>query len=652
MTKGLKNACKKKNMLYKEYIIGKTQEAEIKYKRYKNKLTNILRVCKKEYYNKQIENNKGNSKGLWRVLNKIIRKGSSKPKYPDHFINGSKCLNKMDEIANGFNNFFVNIGPNLAKTIPQPSNMGLGDFIESNPNSMFLSPVREDEVNEIIKNSKSKSSCDAFDIDMSLLKKVKLGIIKPLTFICNLSFTTGVFPCRMKIARVIPLFKTGVRHLFTNYRPVSLLPQFSKILEKLFITRLNTFIERNNLLSDSQYGFRSGRSTALALIELTEEIAKAIDGKKFAIGVYLDIKKAYDTLNHSALIYKLDKYGMRGLVSNWLESYLANRQQFVSMENQKSKCSNITCGLPQGSVLAPLLFILFINDICKVSTMFKFIIFADDTSIVCSGKDLQKLLQDTTRELGKVAEWFNVNKLSLNVDKTKFMVFANRYISGRIQLSIGKANVERVYEIKFLGTMIDCKLKWKSHITHVRNKVSRSVAVLYRARPVLEQTMLRLLYCSLVLPYLSYCTEVWGIAHQNHLEPLIRLQKKAIRLVHKVGYLDHTNPLFLESKSLKLTDICKFKVGIIMYKANNHMLPGNIQSLFVERDRHYHLRGNHTFTKSYARTVMKERCMIHHGVKVWYELPSTLRGCSTVMKFKKLFKSIIMEEYGKMEANE
>ena len=647
ITKGLQNACKKKNNLYRKFIKCRTPEAEMKYKTYKNKLTQIMRRSKKDYFNKQIEKNKDNNKGLWATLNNIIRKGSAQPKYPNHFIVGEETIEDTKDIATGFNDYFVNLGPSLAKLIPQTdlTSQGIGLHIDSNPNSMFIRPVEENEVSDIIKSCKSKLSTDIFDINMSVIKRVCNSIAKPFTYICNLSFSTALFPCRMKIAKINPLYKAGDRHLFSNYRPIALLPQFSKILEKVFITRLNSFIDTNNLLSDCQYGFRSGKSTALALIDLTEEIAKAVDGKGFALSIFLDLKRAFDTINYDVLICKLEKYGIRGQVLSWLRSYVTDRQQYVQLNNEVSHCRTISCGLPQGSVLAPLLFILYINDLCKLSSIFKCIVFADDTSIVFSGTDLHSLLDTASKELTLVQAWFHANRLSLNLDKTKFMISSNRQIDTNIQLSIGNVNIERVYEIKFLGVMVDSKLKWKAHIDLLRKKVSRSLAVLYKARPVLEQTMLRTLYCCFVLPYFNYCIEAWGSAAKDTLRPLVVLQKKAIRLVHKASFLEHTNPLFLESKALKLPDLYTFKVAQIMYRAKSHTLPGHIQNLFVDRDIKYDLRGNRIFRKNYARTDLKCKCISFHGLKIWDSIPATIRESGSLLTFKAKFKSMVLNDY-------
>ena len=256
---------------------------------------------------------------------------------------------------------------------------------------MFLTPVVENEIINIVKLCKPKNSKDCDDISMYVISKVIVSIAKPLAHIFNLSFSFGIFPDHMNIAKIIPIFKNGQKTEFTNYRPISILSQFSKILEKLFNLRLEKFLDANKILSDSQYGFRTGMSMVHAAAELVEQISSAIDGQSCCAGVFIDLKKAFDTVDHELLVEKLNVYGIRGIANKWLQNYLTNRKQYVVIDDHSSDLLDMTCGVPQGSVLGPILFIIYINDICNVSDVVKCVLFAEDTNIFCSERNLTDL---------------------------------------------------------------------------------------------------------------------------------------------------------------------------------------------------------------------------------------------------------------------
>lgn len=305
-------------------------------------------------------------------------------------------------MADEFNSFFfVNIGPKLAKDIDHSVCQSKTWKEESKiMNSIYLQTVTETEIRFIVAQLKNKRSTDSDGIDMMIIKKTIDCISKPLCYIYNLSFTSGVFPNEMKTSKIIPLFKAGDKHKLTNYRPISLISVLKIIF--VFVCRLDSFIEKNQLLSECQYGFRNNRSTALALLQITENITAAIENKQNTIGVFIDLKKAFDTIDHSILLKKLQTYGIRGRAWNWVRSYLENRQQFVQFAGNTSEKLKVECGIPQGSIVGPKLFILYINDLCDVSEIVQFVLFADDTNFFLSGHNLKDLVKTIEKEIVKL----------------------------------------------------------------------------------------------------------------------------------------------------------------------------------------------------------------------------------------------------------
>ena len=301
--------------------------------------------------------------------------------------------------------------------------------------------------------------------------------------------------------------------------------------------------------------------------------------------------------------------------------------------------------MPQGSVLGPLLFILYINDIVKVSEKLKLVLFADDTNVFCSGKNIDEMLKELQDEMERIKRWFNINKLSLNLNKTKIMLFGKHKSNINVKLVIDGVNIERVKETKFLGVIIDEKISWKYHIRNVQLKISKNTGILYKAKQFLNRASLRIIYCSFILPHLSYCAEIWGNNYKSAIKPLINLQKKAVRIVTNSFYTEHTHPLFVELKLLKLEDVIKFQTASTVHKILNGGAVKSIQKLFSLEINNYNLRSGNNIKPIRIKTNRKKFCMAYTGAVVWNSISVELRKVSKINLFKLRYKKFILNSY-------
>ena len=362
----------KKNQLPHHYKMFKT---------YRDMLNSLIRKSKKQYYKIYFAENQSNNKKKWSAINSLLNR-QGKSKNSDIFLNyNGKIITDQKAVSGKFNHYFTNVGENLSNKIPKP-NTKFQDYLKNpNQHSFFIEESTQHEVVDIIKAFGDNKASDIFGISTKFVKLGGTTLARIISILFNKSINQGVFPDELKYAKVIPIHKSDSIFEVSNYRPISLLPIFSKIFEKLMYARLITFVKRNNILYNKQFGFQKNMSTELAVNALIENIVQTYEKKEQGICIFLDFAKAFDTVNHQILIDKLQYHGIRGSALDWFKSYLTNRMQCTAVGNTQSDLSYIKCGVPQGSVLGPLLFLLYINDIVNSSSLLKFILFADDTCL-------------------------------------------------------------------------------------------------------------------------------------------------------------------------------------------------------------------------------------------------------------------------------
>ena len=482
-------------------------------------------------------------------------------------------------------------------------------------------------------------SCNVETYSSTVLKYISEIISPFIANIINKSLSTGYFPSKFKVARVIPLHKGGCKDDLNNYRPISLLPLISKIFEKIVYNQLYNFLEHFDILSSAQFGFRRGKSTIQAVMDHLKFVYNNLDEGSTVISIFMDLSKAFDCLDHSILLDKLEKYGIRGIANTWFKSYLSERKQFVSVNNTYSETRTITHGVPQGSNLGPLLFLLFINDFPHANSFFKYNLFADDSTLTCKFNNSNEMYIKSRieSELYSVFSWLQNNKLKINFDKSKFMVFSYGKKYSLNTLMLGNNNISITESIKFLGITIDQNLNFRAHTSAISTKISKVNGLLFRLNNILPSENLQLLYSALLVPHIVYGIEVWHGALVTNRDRIFKLQKKAIRAINCLPYNHHTNDYFKSMGLLKLDDLYKLKLSTCMFSNRIVGTQSDVHS--------YNTRQQGDLTLPRYNRSRSQTSWMYQGICLWNSLSAETKVIERLVTFKNCLKRMLLDNY-------
>ena len=588
------------------------------------------------YSSKIFNEFKNNTKLIWRKLRELQNKPyKTNSNYP--IMIKDKLLTSNLDIANQFNNFYCNIAPSLDQklrsTTKNPMSYLTGDFV----NSMSVPLVTEHDVVIAIKSLKNKKS-GSLHFPINIIKANAIHLSVPLALLFNQSVRLGLFPNCFKHANIIPIYKKGPKSEVENYRPISILNNFSKIFETLMKKNLLKYLQDNSIISDKQFGFQKGLSTFDPLNILTNDLFNALDNRMSSVCVFVDFSKAFDTVRHDILINKLNHYGIRGVVLEWFKSYLSDRTQSTSIHNVSSLPQKVSYGVPQGSVLGPILFLLFINDLPSIFSSFKSILFADDSSFYVIGPCLKSLIHQANSDLDKFYQWTLSNRLTVNLDKTKYMIVSNKNPKTLPPLFLNFDTISRTRYHKILGIVIDQDLSFKEHINQLCIKLSHSFSLLYQLKDFVTINILRNLYYAHVHPHLIYCLPIWGSTYPTHLQPLFILQKKIIRIITLSNFNEHTEPLFKSTNILKLYDLIKYEIAGYMYRNKNSPHFNRLTHAYNTRNRNSVITPRHSLH-------LFQNSLAFNGPKIYQSINHTIKSKPTLMLFKKYYSRTIISSY-------
>lgn len=502
---------------------------------------------------------------------------------------------------------------------------------------MFMSPTTCNEIILLIRDLDGAKSAGPDGIPVSFVKIHHQFFATLLAEVFNEIIETGIYPECLKTARVVPVFKNGDSTDLNNYRPISTLSILDKILEKLILKRILDYVTRHKMLYSYQYGFRKGSSTLAATCDLVDDIYDSLDSGTLVGALFIDLKKAFDTIDHLLLIEKLDTYGIRGVAKQLIRSYLTDRKQFVSIGEDRSTLQPITTGVPQGSILGPVLFLLFVNDVSTLPLNGKIRLFADDTSVFYRGPTELSIQTQMNHDLELLSKYFKTNVLSLNLSKTKYMLIHSprRTLIDHVALTFEGRTVEKVQDFPFLGLTLDAKMTWRPHINLLKNKLSSLCGIMRRVSSFLPPACMKQMYFALIHSRLQYLVAVWGLACKSALRELQVIQNRCLKIVFSKPHLHPSALLYSGSGDslLPIRGLCELQTLTQMHKiVKDPLLHHNTTLPRIPQVRTTRQAGN--FALSRPNTEFGKKKFSYFGAKTYNSIPLVCKRLPNINLFR------------------
>ena len=601
------------------------------YKFWRNKVISLIKRAKRDQYQSFIENNKGKPGSIYKIFQEVgAGKGLRKQSTIGSIKSDDSHTEDPNEIANAFNEFFVNIASKIKEPVENTSHEKLREFCRQKlpaDTKFEISNIEKEKVLKYLSNIDISKATGTDGIGPRLLKLAAPHIAEHVTFICNHSINNSVFPNKWKEAKVTPLHKGGPSEEVNNYRPISILPVLSKVLEKHVHDCLSDFLHNFKLLHKTQSGFRAGHSCETALIHMIDSWLHAIDNGQMIGVVLVDFKKAFDLVDHQILLSKLEIYGIKDEALQWFKT---QRRQQVYVNKSKSDSGQVSYGVPQGSILGPLLFLLFINDLPLYVHNVNTDLYADDTTLY----DIQNSVEDIEKNLqialDSLNTWCKCNGMLLNSSKTKIMLVATNQKRQRLDkeildLKFNEESLNMISNDKILGVFVDQNLTWSDHIRHLSKKITSSIWLLSKVKKFLSQEHRILFYKSYILPHIDFCNIVWGSSSETNKQKILRLQKRACRVILDYKVEDSSQAMDT-LKILSIYDRLYLRKAKFMFKVYQHITPDYISEQFTLRNNvntSVNLRSSTAscFIPPKPRTEYYKHSLRYSGCLVWNSLP-------------------------------
>ena len=629
----------KKHYFYRKYKRGELQY--FLYKEYKLACDKLVSDAKIAYLDRRFRETLGNSADTWKEINSLIK---SNDKNNNNIVleKNNSIYSDGSSISNMFLEHFSNVGKNLDRNIPQGHHDPTYYMGPPSNRSFFAYPSSTHEV-EVVVNSFKTKGCNINEIPVYIYKRLSYLISPFISAVFNESLSLGKFPTVLKISRVVPIPKSKKTKDVNEYRPISNLSVMSKIFEKLMCKRLVSYLEVNKVLVPFQFGFRSRSATTDALLQYLDYAYESIDNGQYLLTLFLDFSKAFDTVNHRILLNKLNHVGVRGVSQHWFESYIMNRKQCVYVNGVSSDLSDITMGVPQGSCLGPVLFLLYINDMYKSAPLLKFVHFADDTTAFARDSNLPSLITKFNTQLQFVDNWLCTNRLSLNIGKTNFMIISNKSSADHNEIKIRNETIDRIKCAKFLGVQLDDQLKFDMHVKQVVCKISRVTGIMKKLKQLAPPSILRTVYFSLAYPHLNYALPAWGGCGVTLVNKVQAVQKRVLSVL---SFNPSVN-IYEQYRLMNFDMLHRYCCSIIFHKISNgtyhDFLTNKLNSIQTHHAYSTRFKADGKLIGPKNRTSKSQQTFISRATKAWNLIPLEIRVLQDSNLFKKRLKMFYLQ---------
>ena len=636
-------------------MYANTEQSWLQFKVNRNAVVKLIRTKKKEYYENMIDFNKENPTTMWKTLKEIIR---GEPVCAKEIKDiDFEILDNIDystigcNIADRFNLYYIQSINSIIKSIIEDKSTGAGKriiyAIENMETMENFEKITVEHLEKIVKGLPNKKGTEE-GITSDILKATFCVIKEEFVDIINNSLRDGCCPESWKTSTIIPIPKVDKAKKASEFRPINVLPIYEKVLELVVKEQIERYLENNSIITEHQSGFRKHYSCETAIQTIVDEWKLIVSERRMVGVIFMDLKRAFETIDRERLLGKLYQYGIRGKVLEWLNSYLKNRTQQVRFNNKWSKLMATEYGVPQGSVLGPLLFILYVNDIIKVCPEeCKIKMFADDTLIYVEGESSAELEIKMNTVFIIVEKWMNINKLKMNAGKTKYMIVRSirKELRGNITLKcLDGTEIERVETMKYLGIIIDDRLRFKDHCDYMLKKIGKKTSFLNRIGSSISAYTRCTVYKTIIAPHFEYCATLLIDMGETQLSKLQKAQNRAMRVILQCNKYTKVEHMLQTLQFMSIRQRLHYNVCTFIFKVVNNMLPEQLkdQLELVGSKNERQTRQTGEIIIRFRRTRSAQKSMFYEGVKIYNALPAKIKRCEKLEMFKRMLKEHIL----------